>query len=31
MNVKRYLIAIGLSMVLAMPIAAQTTSPSNRT
>lgn len=28
MNVKRYLIAIGLSMVLAMPIAAQTTSPS---
>src|SRR5580693_700541 len=28
MNVKRYLIAIGLSMVLAIPIAAQTTSPS---
>ena len=28
MNVRRYLIAIGLSMVLAMPIAAQTTSPS---
>jgi competence protein ComEA len=28
MNVGRYLIAIGLSMVLAMPIAAQTTSPS---
>ena len=28
MNLKRYLIAVGLSMVLAIPVAAQTTSPS---
>jgi competence protein ComEA len=28
MNLKRYLIAMGLSMVLAMPVAAQTTSTS---